>query len=131
MLPFRSMEDAEIYLGRNLSFAERIWFQYSAEKSDYILYCHNMLFLFIFYTLSPIPFLLLELLRSNKIDKFKIQPNFKNTFSDMMHCYHKCLLTFIYAVGPLQLLSYPVIKVQIYFFFLIIKHGWMNDCLYL
>ncbi|KAI5647361.1 hypothetical protein M9H77_33366 [Catharanthus roseus] len=110
MLPYKTLEDAEISLGRYLTFSETLWFKYSAQKSDYILYCHNTLFLFIFYTLCPIPFVILELMRSNKIDKFKIQPKIKNSFAHMMNCYIKCLITFLYAVGPLQLLSYPVIQ---------------------
>lgn len=110
MLPYHTLQEAEISLGRNLTFAESLWFKYSAQKSDYILYCHNTLFLFIFYTLFPIPFVILELLGSKKIDKYKLQPKFKNSFSDMMECYKKVMWTFVYAVGPLQILSYPVIK---------------------
>ncbi|KAL7125867.1 hypothetical protein ABFS83_14G145200 [Erythranthe nasuta] len=110
MLPYRTLEEASVSLGRNLSFLETLWFEYSAEKSDYFLYCHNTIFLFIFYTILPLPYVVIELLRSKKIDGFKIQPNMKNSLSDMLDCYRKVVITFVLAVGPLQIFSYPVIK---------------------
>lgn len=114
MLPFETLEGAEISLGRNLTFAETLWFKYSARKSDYFLYCHNTIFLFIFYTLLPLPYVIMELMRSKKIDIFKIQPKVKNSLPDMLKCYKKVLQTFVFAVGPLQLFSYPVIEVILY-----------------
>ncbi|KAK3036022.1 hypothetical protein RJ639_030723 [Escallonia herrerae] len=110
MLPYETLQEAEFSLGRNLTFAETLWFKYSARKSDYFLYCHNTIFLFIFYTLLPLPYMVAELLRSKKIDKFKIQPKMKNSLSDMLTCYRKVIQTFVLAVGPLQLFSYPVIE---------------------
>ncbi|KAL7083309.1 hypothetical protein ACP275_14G153300 [Erythranthe tilingii] len=110
MLPYRTLDEASVSLGRNLSFLETLWFEYSAEKSDYFLYCHNTIFLFIFYTILPLPYVVIELLRSKKIDGFKIQPNTKNSLSDMLDCYRKVVITFVLAVGPLQIFSYPVIK---------------------
>ncbi|CAA2978702.1 methylsterol monooxygenase 1-1-like [Olea europaea var. sylvestris] len=110
MLPFQTLEEAGIFLGRNLTIAETLWFKYSAGKPDYILYCHNTLFLFIFYTLFPLPFVFLELVRSKKVDQFKIQPRIKNSLSGMFDCYRKVLLTFVVAVGPLQIFSYPFIE---------------------
>ncbi|XP_059637579.1 methylsterol monooxygenase 1-1-like isoform X1 [Cornus florida] len=110
MLPYQSIEEAETSLGRNLSYAETVWFKYSANKSDYFLYCHNTLFLFFFYTILPLPYMFAELIRSKNIDKFKVQPKVKNSFSDMFRCYKAVMLTFVLAVGPLQLFSYPVIE---------------------
>ncbi|MBA0772404.1 hypothetical protein Gotri_007787 [Gossypium trilobum] len=34
---------------------ERLWFSYSAHKSDYILYTDNSLFLFLVFSLVPLP----------------------------------------------------------------------------
>ncbi|KAK4476524.1 hypothetical protein RD792_015680, partial [Penstemon davidsonii] len=110
MLPYQTLQEAEFSLGRNLTFAETLWFKYSASKSDYFLYCHNTIFLFVFYTILPLPFVFIELLRSKNIDRFKIQPKIKNSFSDMMDCYKKVLVTFVCAVGPLQIFSFPVIQ---------------------
>lgn len=110
MLPYATLEEAEIFLGRNLSYAETIWFNYSARKSDYYLYCHNTIFLFIFYILLPLPWVIMELMRSKKIDEYKIQPKIKNSLSDMLDCCKKVMFTFVIAVGPLQLFSFPVIQ---------------------
>ncbi|KAL3624490.1 Methylsterol monooxygenase 1-1 [Castilleja foliolosa] len=110
MLPFETLQEAEFAIGRNLTFAETLWFNYSAQKSDYFLYCHNTIFLFIFYTLLPLPYVILELMRSQMIDKFKIQPKMTNTFWDMLDCYRRVLKTFVIAVVPLQIISFPVIQ---------------------
>ncbi|KAG9147710.1 hypothetical protein Leryth_014861 [Lithospermum erythrorhizon] len=110
MLPYLSIPEAELSLGRNLTFAETLWFKYSATKSDYFLYCHNTIFLLIFYTLVPLPWVFMELKRSKKIDQYKIQPKYKNSLSDMFDCYKKVMMIFLVAVVPLQLLSFPVIK---------------------
>ncbi|CAA0813584.1 Methylsterol monooxygenase 1-1 [Striga hermonthica] len=110
MLPFETLQEAELFLGRNLTFAEELWFKYSAQKSDYFLYCHNTIFLFIFYTVLPLPYVALELTRSRRIDRYKIQPKTKNSLSDMLDCYVKVLKTFVVAVVPLQIFSFPVIQ---------------------
>ncbi|XP_031127851.1 methylsterol monooxygenase 1-1-like [Ipomoea triloba] len=110
MLPYQTLEEAQISVGRNLTFGETLWFKYSAQKSDYLLYCHNTLFFFIFYTLVPLPWVMIQRLRSHKFDRFKIQPRATHSLSEMIHCYTKVLLTFVYSVCPLQILSYPIIK---------------------
>ncbi|KAA8515934.1 hypothetical protein F0562_019113 [Nyssa sinensis] len=110
MLPYQILEEAETALGRNLTFAETIWFKYSSQKSDYFLYCHNTIFLFLFYTLVPLPYVFMELMQSKNIDKFEIQSKVKNSFPDMFRCYKTVMQTFVLAVGPLQLFSYPVIE---------------------
>ncbi|KAL7233505.1 hypothetical protein ACSBR1_017178 [Camellia fascicularis] len=110
MLPFQSIQEAESSLGRNLTFAENLWFKYSANKSDYFLYCHNTIFLLVFYTLLPLPYMIAELLRSNKVERFKIQPKVNNSFKDMFNCYKNVMTIFILVVGPLQLFSFPVIQ---------------------
>ncbi|KAK4483415.1 hypothetical protein RD792_010602 [Penstemon davidsonii] len=111
MLPYQNFQEAEYALGRNLTITETLWFKYSATKSDHILYCHNTFFLFIFYTVLPLPYVFIELMRSKNIDnKFKIQHKIKNSVSDMLDCYKKVLVTFVFAVGPLQIFSFPVIQ---------------------
>nr|UIW24269.1 sterol methyl oxidase 3 [Digitalis lanata] len=110
MLPFVSLQEAEASLGRNLTFAETLWFKYSADISDAVLYYHNTFFFFVFYTLLPLPYVIMELTRSHKIEGYKIQPKVKNSFSTMLDCYTKVIATFIYAVVPLQISSYPIIK---------------------
>jgi hypothetical protein len=120
MLPYQTLEEYSKYaLGRNLTFGETLWFNYSAKKSDLVLHCHNTLFLCLFYSIAPIPFLLIELSGYKKLNKYKIQPLVKRTFWEMFKCYKYVMWTFIIAVGPLQIISYPTIKVckiLLYFF---------------
>ena len=111
MLPYQTLQQAEEGLGRASTVAEKLWFKYSANKPDYILHYHNTLFLFLFYSILPLPFIFLELFFSREVDKYKIQPKFKRSFSDMFQCYIQVVRTFLLAVVPLQLLSYPTIKV--------------------
>ncbi|KAJ9173476.1 hypothetical protein P3X46_016600 [Hevea brasiliensis] len=110
MLPYRSLDEAAATLGRNLTFAETLWFNYSANKSDYYLYCHNILFLFLIFSIVPLPLVFVELMRSAGFDKYKIQPKVKLSFPEMFKCYKDVMRMFFLVVGPLQLVSYPSIK---------------------
>ncbi|GAB4834276.1 Methylsterol monooxygenase 1-1 [Ancistrocladus abbreviatus] len=110
MLPYRTIEDAEAALNRTLTFAETLWFKYSANKSDYFLYCHNILFLLGVFSLAPLPVVFLELLRSSNFERFKIQPKVKLSRSEMFACYKTVMKLFFLIVGPLQLVSYPSVK---------------------
>ncbi|CAF2149234.1 unnamed protein product [Brassica napus] len=112
MIPYATIEEASLALGRNLTTLESLWFDYSATKSDYYLYCHNILFLFLIFSLVPLPLVFVELARSASgwFDRYKIQPKVKNSFSDMFRCYRDVMKMFILVVGPLQLVSYPSIQ---------------------
>ncbi|KAL2902181.1 Methylsterol monooxygenase 1-1 [Bienertia sinuspersici] len=110
MLPYQTIGDAEIALNRTLTFAETLWFNYSANKSDYFLYCHNILFLFLIFSLVPIPLVVAELFRASNVERYKIQPKVRLSFSEMISCYKTVMKMFFFAVGPLQLVSYPSIQ---------------------
>ncbi|GAV70354.1 FA_hydroxylase domain-containing protein [Cephalotus follicularis] len=111
MIPYTCLDEATEALGRDLTWAETLWFNYSAQKSDYFLYCHNILFLFLIFSVVPLPFVFVELLRSAGFDKYKIQPKVRLSLSDMFRCYKDVMTMFILVVGPLQLASYPSIKI--------------------
>jgi 4,4-dimethyl-9beta,19-cyclopropylsterol-4alpha-methyl oxidase len=111
MLPYQNLHQAEAALGRELTIAEKLWLNYSANKPDYLLHYHNILFLILFYSIAPLPYMFIELSRSKRIDKHKIQSKIKNSFQDMLKCYKDVVQTFIVVVGPLQVSSYPFIKV--------------------
>ncbi|CAM8884481.1 unnamed protein product [Rhodiola kirilowii] len=110
MLPYKSIHEAESALGRGLTFAETLWFNYSSNKSDYFLFCHNILFLFVVFTLAPMPMVVVEMMRNRNIDRYKIQPKVKLSLSEMMKCYKDVMIMFFLVIGPLQLVSYPAIK---------------------
>ncbi|KAH7519577.1 hypothetical protein FEM48_Zijuj08G0051700 [Ziziphus jujuba var. spinosa] len=110
MLPYQTLQEAEEALGRTATFAEKLWFTYSAKKPDYILHYHNTLFLFLFYSILPLPYLFIELYLSKNMDRYKIQPKIKRSIWDMFKCYRDVMLTFVVAVCPVQILSYPTIK---------------------
>ncbi|KAJ6722756.1 STEROL DESATURASE [Salix koriyanagi] len=110
MLPYQNLHQAEAALGSELTVAEKLWFNYSANKPDYLLHYHNILFLVLIYSTAPLPYMFIELSRSKKIEKHKIQSKVKNSFQDMLKCYKDVMRTFIVVVGPFQLFSYPLIK---------------------
>ncbi|TKY55391.1 Methylsterol monooxygenase 1-1 [Spatholobus suberectus] len=110
MLPYDSIPAAEAALGRNLTSAETLWFSYSATKSDYFLYCHNILFLFVIFSLVPFPLVFLELKRVSVFDSYKIQPKVRLSLDEILKCYKDVMRMFFLVVGPLQLLSYPSVK---------------------
>ncbi|XP_057976413.1 methylsterol monooxygenase 1-1-like [Malania oleifera] len=110
MLPYQTLSEAEAALGRPLTFAETLWFNYSARKSDYFLYCHNILFLFLVFSVVPLPLVFMELWRSWRVDRYKIQPKVRLSFAEMVRCYRDVMLMFFLVVGPLQLVSHHSIK---------------------
>ncbi|KAI4364869.1 hypothetical protein MLD38_020903 [Melastoma candidum] len=110
MLAYPTIEAAESSLGRNLTLPERLWFAYSADKSDYFLYCHNILFLFVIFSLVPLPYVFAELRRIPVFDRHKIQPKFRLSLQEMFRCYWDVMRLFFLVVGPLQLVSYPTVK---------------------
>ncbi|KAB5564409.1 hypothetical protein DKX38_004463 [Salix brachista] len=110
MLPYTTLDEAEAALGRNLTVAETLWFNYSAKKSDYHLYCHNILILFLIFSVVPLPLVFTSLWRSGGFDKYKIQPKVKLSPSETFKCYKDVMFMFFFVVGPLQLVSYPSVK---------------------
>lgn len=111
MLPYSSIEEAEAALGRTLTYAETLWLGYSGTMSDYLLYCHGMLFVFIILTLAPLPLVLMELSRSPSIHRYKIQPHVRLSFSALLRCFRDVMWQFFVVVVPIVLVSYPAIKV--------------------
>ncbi|URE00601.1 Fatty acid hydroxylase superfamily [Musa troglodytarum] len=110
MLPFTSIGEAEAAMGRNLTVAEAVWFQYSAGMHDFWLYAHNIVFLLLVYSVAPLPVALAELKRPKAIHKYKLQPKVHVPVADVLKCYKNVVKTFLFAVGPLQLVSFPTIK---------------------
>ncbi|GAA0146598.1 oxidase [Lithospermum erythrorhizon] len=110
MLPYTTLEEAETTIGRALTTPETIWLKYSATKSDYFLYCHNILFLFLIFSCVPLYYIFLQLFFRHKIQSFKIQPKVNLSLSDTFRCYKSVMKMFIFIVGPLQLVSYPSVQ---------------------
>ncbi|OMP00595.1 Fatty acid hydroxylase [Corchorus olitorius] len=113
MLPYQTLEEAASALGRNLTLPEKLWFNYSANKSDLLLFSHNTIFLCLVFSLAPLPYAFIELSQSEYMTKFKVQTKIKTSFSDMFKCYKDVMKTFIFFVAPLQILSFPTVKVKI------------------
>jgi 4,4-dimethyl-9beta,19-cyclopropylsterol-4alpha-methyl oxidase len=111
MLPYQTLDEATAALGRNLTYGETLWFTYSAGKSDYFLYCHTILFLFFVFSVVPLPLVFVEIARMAGFDRHKIQPKTRLSLPEMFRCYKDVMRLFFLIVGPLQLVSYPSVKV--------------------
>ncbi|KAK1438698.1 hypothetical protein QVD17_04508 [Tagetes erecta] len=110
MLPYATVNEAETAIGRSLTAAETLWFNYTANISDYILYCHNILFLFLIFTIVPLFYVFIELILRDYVAAYKIQPKVKFSLYHHFKCYSRVMRMFILVVGPLQLVSYPSIQ---------------------
>ncbi|KAJ6849876.1 putative methylsterol monooxygenase 1-1 [Iris pallida] len=110
MLPYSTIGEAEAALGRGLTGAESIWLRYSAGIPDYLLFCHNILFLFVVFTLVALPLALAELRWPALVDRYKIQPKVRHPPESFLSCYVGVMKIFLFVVGPLQLVSYPSVK---------------------
>jgi 4,4-dimethyl-9beta,19-cyclopropylsterol-4alpha-methyl oxidase len=115
MIPYPTVEDASVALGRNLTWFETVWFDYSATKSNFHVYCHTILVLFLVFSLAPFPLVIVEW--TGWFDQFKIQKKVKYSLSDMFQCYKEVMKLFLLVVGTLQIVSYPSIQVTIHFKF--------------
>lgn len=73
--------------GCTLTAAETLRFDYSGTLSDYLLYCHDMLFVFIILTVAPLPLVLMELSGSPSIRRYKILPRARLLSSMMVRCF--------------------------------------------
>lgn len=111
MLPYATAAEAEAALGRAMTPAEALWFRYTAGVSDYHLYCCNILFLFVVFTLAPLPVALLELGAKDAVSPYKLQPRVRLSRAEFVRCYRDVLRIFFLVIGPLQLVSYPAVKV--------------------
>lgn len=111
MLPYKNVEEAEAAIGRELSIAEKLYLKYTADKPDHYLHSLNILFLFLFYTLLPIPYILIEHVSGNK---YKIQPKVTTSSKGVFKCYKYVLSTFLLVAAPLQLITFSHVKVIIY-----------------
>lgn len=110
MLPYKTVGEAETALNRRLTLAETLWYNYSATKTDYLLYCHSIIFVYLVYSLIPLPLVVLELLGAPNVQRHKIQPKVRLSFAQIMSCYKSVTKLFFFFVGPFQLISYPVFK---------------------
>nr|WEU38162.1 C-4 sterol methyl oxidase [Paris polyphylla] len=110
MMPYETVGEAEVALGRGLSSGEALWFRYSASVPDHVLYYFNTVFLMIIFTIAPLPLAFLELRRSPAVEPFKIQPKVRLTHRSFLKCYADVMRIFVLLVTPLQLFSYPSIK---------------------
>ncbi|KAK6158047.1 hypothetical protein DH2020_005361 [Rehmannia glutinosa] len=110
MLPYATVEEAESVLGRSLTAAETLWLNYSATKSDYFLYCHSIIFVFLFFFVFPFYYLSLEFFFKESVRRYKIQPEVELSFADTIRCCKSVIRLCFLVVGPLLLVSYPLIK---------------------
>uniref|UniRef100_A0A0E0MAC2 aldehyde oxygenase (deformylating) n=1 Tax=Oryza punctata TaxID=4537 RepID=A0A0E0MAC2_ORYPU len=110
MLPYATAAEAEAALGRGMTAAESLWFRYSAGIPDYVLFWHNILFLFVVFTLAPLPVALLELRAPAAVGPFKLQPKVRLSREEFFRCYRDVMRLFFLVIGPLQLVSYPTVK---------------------
>jgi hypothetical protein len=111
MLPWAAAAEAEAALGRAMTAPEALWLRLTATVPDYYLYCLNILFLLVVFTLAPLPVALLELRAPRAVQPYKLQPRVRLTRAEFLRCYADVMRIFFLVIGPLQLLSYPAVKV--------------------
>ncbi|KAE8055163.1 hypothetical protein FH972_012024 [Carpinus fangiana] len=113
MLPYQTLEEAAAAMGRNLTYAETLWFNYSADKSDYFLYCHNTILLFFIYSVVPLPMVFLELAR---VDRYKIQPKARMSVPEIFRSYRDTMLNIGIRTGlPLPSVWEVLAQLVVYF----------------
>lgn len=110
MIPFLSVSEAAGALGRDLTFWERLWWNQTHNVSDYTLYCLNIVFLFLIFSVAPLPYVLLDVWKVRSAEKYKVQPGVHNESAETWRCYKVVMWSFFTIVGPLQLCSFPAVQ---------------------
>ncbi|KAF5800656.1 putative 4-alpha-methylsterol monooxygenase [Helianthus annuus] len=109
MLPYVSLQEAQTAIGRPLTTAETLWFNYTANMSDYIIYCHNIPIMFLLDTLVPVFYLVMEHMFPTYVAPYKVQPKIKYSLNDHFKCYLLVARGYLLVV-PSLLVSYPTVK---------------------
>lgn len=111
MIPYATVAEVEVALGRAMTSAEAAWFQYSAAMPDYWLWWHTAFVFLVFYTLTPLPLTLLEQLAPLVALKYKLQPRMRNSPAALLRCYRDSALQVLLVMSPCLIVFYPVVKV--------------------
>ncbi|KAG2589049.1 hypothetical protein PVAP13_5NG389281 [Panicum virgatum] len=106
MIPYATTAEAEAALGRAMTWAEAAWYQYSAAMPDSWLHCHTTFILFVIYTITPLPLVVLEQFAPSIVLPYKLQPRVRLPLAASLRCYMEAACFFPLAVG-FQLVSYP------------------------
>lgn len=74
MMPYGTAAEAEAALGRSMTWAEALWFRYSAGMPDLCLTWHVSLVYLVLYVLVPLPVMVLQKLAPGYALRHKLQP---------------------------------------------------------
>ncbi|KAG6529260.1 hypothetical protein ZIOFF_011456 [Zingiber officinale] len=74
---------------------------------DYLLFYHNIIFLFVIFSLAPLLLALIELGFPASVSSFKIQSKIRLPPTSFFQYYKDVMRVFLLVVDPLQLSSYP------------------------
>ncbi|XP_066357197.1 very-long-chain aldehyde decarbonylase GL1-10-like [Miscanthus floridulus] len=74
MMPYGTAAEAEAALGRSMTWAEALWFRYSAAMPDLWLTWHVALVYLVMYALAPLPVMILQQLAPGYALRHKLQP---------------------------------------------------------
>ncbi|KAL6658223.1 hypothetical protein ACP70R_003809 [Stipagrostis hirtigluma subsp. patula] len=108
MIPYATAAEVEAALGRAMTWAEAMWFRYSAAMPDYWLYCHTFVIVLLVYTIAPLPLLLFESFAPGVVLPYKLQPRVRSLPpAASFRCYINTACKLTFSVGPLVLVSYP------------------------
>ncbi|KAG0521649.1 hypothetical protein BDA96_08G179300 [Sorghum bicolor] len=74
MMPYGTAAGAEAALGRSMSWAEALWFRYSAAMPELWLTSHIALVYLVMYAVAPLPVMVLQQLAPAYALRHKLQP---------------------------------------------------------
>lgn len=114
MITYATAAEAEAALGRAMTWVEAVWYQYSAAMPDSWLHCHTTFILFIMYTITPLPLVVLEQLAPSVVLPYKLQPLVRLPPAASLRCYMDAACIFPLAV-VLQFVFYPLLAKVIFF----------------
>ncbi|CAN6372838.1 unnamed protein product [Urochloa humidicola] len=113
MMPYGTAAEAEVALGRSMTWAEAMWYRYSAGMLDFWLMWHIALVYFVMYAVLPLPLLLLQQVAPAFTLQYKLQPQVKQMSPGAILRYMRDnTRQALFIIGPFPLVYYAAFKMS-------------------
>jgi hypothetical protein len=114
MMPYGTAAEAEAALGRSMTWAEALWFRYSAAMPDLWLMWHIALVYLVVDALAPLPAMILQQLAPGYALRHKLQPRVSqpSLVSSYLRYIRESTRVALAILGPFPLVYSVVFKVS-------------------
>jgi hypothetical protein len=123
MMPYGTAAEAEAALGRSMTWAEALWFRYSAAMPDLWLMWHIALVYLVVDALAPLPAMILQQLAPGYALRHKLQPRVAqpSLVSTYLRYIRESYRVTLAILGPFPLVYTLAFKVSLHVVYLVLS----------